>query len=100
MKAKLARQTHNEKIVKEKQEKKNADLGLSSKKKEVEEQKNLVKKKREASEEFTNIITAQLKKLKNDNPQVVCLKIMVEQREKLLSEEADAQKKLVELKED
>ena len=88
----------------------------------VEEQKNVVKKKREASEELTNIISAQLKKLKNDNPQVVvvvlifyeafqhsplknnpqvaCLKIMVEQRKKLLSEEADAQKILVELKKD
>ena len=37
LKAKLARQTHNEKIEKEKQEKKNADLGLSGKKKEIEE---------------------------------------------------------------
>ncbi|XP_049294373.1 uncharacterized protein LOC125769620 [Anopheles funestus] len=100
LKAKIARQTHYEKIEKEKQEKKNEDLRLSSKKKELDEQKNVVKMKREAREELTSIITTQLKKLKNDNPQVACLKIMVEQHEKLLSEEADAQKKLGELKKD
>uniref|UniRef100_A0A182WNS6 Uncharacterized protein n=1 Tax=Anopheles minimus TaxID=112268 RepID=A0A182WNS6_9DIPT len=96
--AKLARQTHNEKVEKEKQDRKNEELRLRGKKKELEEQENIVKKNREASEELTNIIATQLKKLKHNDPQEACLKIMVEQREKLLSEEAEAHKKLVELK--
>lgn len=36
--------------------------------------------------------------MKGDSPQVACLKIMVEQREKLLTEEAEARRKLEELK--